>query len=264
MEISRADDAAVLAADEPAPFLELSRQGNSPFVIVVDHASARIPRSLADLGLPIGELKRHIAWDIGALAVARRVAVTLDAALIAQNYSRLVIDCNRDPQVESSIPISSESTVIPGNADLSDAQRTARRRDIFEPYHQRIRERLNAREAARRPTVLVALHSMTNIYLGMRREMHAAILYNRDRRFAQLMLENLRLDGGLHIADNEPYFVSDATDYTIPRHGEARGLPHVEIELRQDLVREEAGQVEWAERMSRALLASQRAFFAKT
>ena len=262
MQGSRADNAALLAADEPAAFLELSRQGNSPFVIVVDHASARVPRSLADLGLPPEQLKRHIAWDIGALAVARRVAVTLDAALIAQNYSRLVIDCNRDPKVDSSIPAMSESTVIPGNADLSDEQKTARRREIFEPYHQRIRERLAAREAAARPTILVALHSMTNVYLGMRREMHAAILYNRDRRFAQLMLQNLRLDSGLHIADNEPYFVSDATDYTIPRHGEARGLPHVEIELRQDLIGDEAGQSEWAERLSRALLASQRIFFA--
>src|ERR1700678_413702 len=146
METPRADDAALLAADEPTPFLELSRQGNSPFVIVVDHASARIPRALADLGLPAEELKRHIAWDIGALAVARRVAVTLDAALIAQNYSRLVIDCNRDPQVESSIPPMSESTTIPGNANLSDEERLVRRREIFEPYHQRIRERLTARE----------------------------------------------------------------------------------------------------------------------
>jgi predicted N-formylglutamate amidohydrolase len=258
MEVSQAGNAALLAADEPGAVLELSRQGNSPFVIVVDHASARIPRSLAGLGLPQAELKRHIAWDIGALAVARRVAVTLDAALIAQNYSRLVIDCNRDPKVESSIPRMSESTVILGNADLSEEQISARRREIFEPYHQRIRERLGAREAARRSTILVALHSMTNVYLGVRREMHAAILYNRDRRFAQLMLENLRLDRALNIADNEPYFVSDATDYTIPRHGEARGLPHVEIEVRQDLIGDEEGQVEWAERLSRALLASQR------
>jgi predicted N-formylglutamate amidohydrolase len=262
MEDSGADGAALLAPDEPTPVLELSRQRNSPFVIVVDHASARIPRRLQDLGLPAAELKRHIAWDIGALAVARRVAVTLDAALIAQNYSRLVIDCNRDPKVDSSIPRLSETTLIPGNAALSEAQRTARRRAIFEPYHQRIRERLTAREEAGRATILVALHSMTPVYLGARREMHAAILYNRDRRFAQLMLENLRRDGGLNIADNEPYFLSDATDYTIPRHGEARGLPHVEIEMRQDLVGEEAGQAEWAERLSRALLASQRALLA--
>jgi predicted N-formylglutamate amidohydrolase len=262
MEISRADNAALLAADEPTPVLELSRQGNSPFVIVVDHAGARIPRSLADLGLPAEELKRHIAWDIGALAVARRVAVTLDAALIAQNYSRLVIDCNRDPAVESSIPTLSESTVIPGNANLTDEQKTARRQEIFEPYHGRIRERLAGREQAGRETILVAMHSMTNVYRGARREMHAAILYNRDRRFAHLMLEHLRRDGGLHIADNEPYFVSDETDYTIPRHGEARGLPHVEIEIRQDLLGSEAGQAEWAERMSRALMMSQRDFFA--
>ena len=191
------------------------------------------------------------------------MAVTLDAALIAQNYSRLVIDCNRDPDAESSIPTLSETTVIPGNADLTEAHRTARRVEIFEPYHQRIRERLNARQEAGRPTILVALHSMTDVYLGAKREMHAAILYNRDRRFADLMLENLRRERGLIIADNEPYFVSDATDYSIPRHGEARGLPHVEIEMRQDLVGNEAGQEEWAERMSRALLAAQQTLLSR-
>jgi predicted N-formylglutamate amidohydrolase len=261
MKIPAADSAALLAADEPPAFFEVSRHGGSPFVIVVDHASARIPRRLGDLGLPAAELKRHIAWDIGALAVARRVAVTLDAVLIAQNYSRLVIDCNRDPLVPSSIPLVSEATEIPGNVNLSDAQRLARRQAIFDPYHQRIREQLDARAAAGRRTILVAQHSMTDRYQGVRREMHAAILYNRDRRFAALMLQSLRRDAAVYIADNEPYFVSDATDYTIPRHAEARGLPHVEIEVRQDLIADEAGQIEWAERISRALLDSQQAFF---
>jgi predicted N-formylglutamate amidohydrolase len=258
MKVPAAESAALLAADEPPAFLEISRHGVSPFVIVVDHASARIPRSLRDLGLPAAELKRHIAWDIGALAVARRVAVTLDAALVAQQYSRLVIDCNRDPRVESSIPLLSESTAIPGNVDLSDEQKAARRREIFDPYHQRIRDLLDARAAAGKPTILVAQHSMTDVYHGVRREMHAAILYNRDRRFAGLMLDNLRRDAALHIADNEPYFVSDETDYTVPQHGEARGLPHVEIEVRQDLVTHESGQIEWAERISRALLDAQK------
>jgi predicted N-formylglutamate amidohydrolase len=252
--------AALLAADEPPPFFELGRHGASPFVIVVDHASARIPRKLKDLGLPAAELKRHIAWDIGALAVARRVAVTLGAPLVAQNYSRLVIDCNRDPEVAASIPLISEATAIPGNADLSDAEKAARRLEIFEPYHGRIRELLDARAAAGRATILVAQHTMTNVYDGVQREMHAAILYNRDRRFAGLVLERLRRDERLRVADNEPYFVSDETDYTIPRHGEGRGLPHVEIELRQDLVGDEAGQAEWAERISRALQDSHRAF----
>jgi predicted N-formylglutamate amidohydrolase len=264
MKIPAADSAALLAADEPPAFLEISRHGVSPFVIVVDHASARIPRTLRDLGLPPAELKRHIAWDIGALAVARRMAVTLDAHLIAQNYSRLVIDCNRDPEVDSSIPSLSESTTIPGNVELSDEQKSVRRREIFDPYHQRIGELLDVRAAAGKPTILVAQHSMTDIYHGVRRDMHAAILYNRDRRIAGLMLERLRRDGALNIADNEPYFVSDATDYTVPRHGEARGLPHVEIEVRQDLVADEAGQAEWAERISRALLDSQKAFLSGT
>jgi predicted N-formylglutamate amidohydrolase len=259
MKIPGAASATLLADDEPPAFLEISRHGESPFVIVVDHASARIPRSLRDLGLPAAELQRHIAWDIGALAVARRMAEHLGAALIAQNYSRLVIDCNRDPQVESSIPLRSESTTIPGNVDLSDQQKSARRREIFEPYHQRIRELLETRTAAGMPTILVAQHSMTDVYHGIRREMHAAILYNRDRRLAGLMLESLRREGALHIADNEPYFVSDATDYTIPQHGEARALPHVEIEVRQDLIGHEAGQAEWAERIGRALLHSQAA-----
>jgi predicted N-formylglutamate amidohydrolase len=243
----------LLSADEPLPFLEVGRQGRSNFVIVVDHASRRIPRRLNNLGLPESELQRHIAWDIGALAVARQVAAALDAPLMAQNYSRLVIDCNRDPTVPSSIPKISEASEIPGNAGLSDTEITARRVEIFEPYHGRVRALLDERAAARRPSILVAQHTMTNVYHGVARKMHAAVLYNRDRRFAGLMLDMLRREAGLVVADNEPYFVSDATDYTIPVHGEARGLPHVEIEIRQDLVSDEVGQTEWARRITQAL-----------
>lgn len=252
--------ARLLAADEPPAFLELGRHGRSNFVIVVDHASRRIPKALGDLGLPASELTRHIAWDIGALAVARQVAAALDAPLVAQNYSRLVIDCNRDPKVATSIPRTSEATEIPGNAGLSEAQVSVRRAEIFDPYHAQIRSVLDERLAAGRPSILVAQHSMTNIYHGVRREMHAAVLYNRDRRFAGLMLDILRREAGLVIGDNEPYFVSDETDYTIPHHGEARGLAHVEIELRQDLVSENAGQTEWAQRITRALSAAEQAF----
>jgi predicted N-formylglutamate amidohydrolase len=243
----------LLAADEPAAFMESGRSGRSNFVIVVDHASRRIPRRLKDLGLPESELQRHIAWDIGALGVAQRVAAALDAPLVAQNYSRLAIDCNRDPDVASSIPTLSETTEIPGNIGLSQAEMRARREEIFDPYHARVRALLDERAAAGRPTILVAQHSMTNVYKGERREMHAAVLYNRDRRFAGHVLAALRRESGMVIADNQPYFVSDETDYTIPRHGEARGLPHVEIEIRQDLVVEEGGQREWAERIARAL-----------
>jgi predicted N-formylglutamate amidohydrolase len=248
-----AEDYRLLAEDEPAACVESGLAGRSNFVIVVDHASLRIPRRLGDLGLPEAELRRHIAWDIGALAVARQVAAALDAPLVAQNYSRLVIDCNRDPAVPSSIPLVGESLPIPGNADVSAAERDARRREIFDPYHARIRALLDERERAGRLTILVAQHSMTNVFMGVRREMHCAILYNRDRRFAGLMLDRLRREPGLLVADNEPYFVSDATDFTVPRHAEARGLAHVEIEIRQDLIEDAAGQSEWAQRLTAAL-----------
>ena len=101
---------------------------------------------------------------------------------------------------------------------------------------------------------------MTNVFKGARREMHAAVLYNRDRRFAGVMLDLLRSEPGLKVGDNEPYFVSDDTDYSIPRHGEARGLPHVEIEIRQDLIADEAGQEEWARRMTRILQCAETLF----
>jgi predicted N-formylglutamate amidohydrolase len=246
-------DARLLAADEPPAFLEIPAQGASNFVIVVDHAGSRIPRALANLGLPPAELKRHIAWDIGALGVARGVAAALGAPLVAQNYSRLVIDCNRDPAVESSIPLVSEISEIPGNRNLTPNERAARRVEVFEPYHGRIAELLDERLAAGRTTILVAQHTMTDVYHGVRRGMHAAVLYNRDRRFAGLMLDKLRRDPGLVVADNEPYFVSDETDYTVPHHAEARSLPYVEIEIRQDLVTGEAGQAEWAARIAQAL-----------
>jgi predicted N-formylglutamate amidohydrolase len=254
----------LLAPDEPPAVFAERREGRSNFVIAVDHASARIPRGLEDLGLPQSELERHIAWDIGALGVARELARLLDAPLVAQNYSRLVIDCNRNPEVDSSIPRSSEWVDIPGNANLAQAEVAARHAEIFAPYHDHLRALLEERRAAGRATILVAQHSMTDVFKGVRREMHAAILYNRDRRFAGLVLEELHRERGLIVADNQPYFVSDATDYTIPRHGEARGLPHVEIEIRQDLVGSVAGQLEWARRLALALENAERTLLGAT
>jgi predicted N-formylglutamate amidohydrolase len=174
------------------------------------------------------------------------------------------VDCNRDPKVVSSIPRLSESVEILGNIALTDEEIAARRAEIFDPYHEHVRALLDERAAAGRTTILVAQHTMTNNYQGVDRPMHAAVLYNRDRRFAGLVLECLRREADLTIADNEPYFVSDETDYTIPRHGEARGLPHVEIEIRQDLVSDDAGQAQWAQRITRALQDAERALLASS
>jgi len=251
----------LLEPDEPPAFSEWRRDARSRFVIVVDHASRYIPRRLQGLGLPPCELERHIAWDIGSLALARELSEALDAVLVAQNYSRLVIDCNRDPDVASSIPLVSESTEVPGNQGLTPAQRAARRAALFEPYHAHLQQLLDARSAAGRDTIFVAQHSMTDVFKGVPRPMHAAVLCNRDRRLADAVLDALRRDRQLVVGDNEPYFMSDSTDYTVPRHAEARGLPYVEIEVRQDLIREPAGQRLWASRLTQALREAERSLF---
>ncbi len=253
-------DAPLLQADDPDPVMRARPDGTSDFVIIVDHAGRRIPRRLGDLGVPASELERHIAWDIGAWAVALALSETLDAALIGQAYSRLVIDCNRDPAVESAIVTLSETTPIPGNVGVTDEEIAARREAIFDPYHARIRALLDDRRARGRRTVLIALHSMTDVYKGETRPMQCAVLYNRDARFAQILLGVLRDEPGLTVGDNAPYSVSDVSDYTIPRHAEARGLAHVEIEMRQDLITGETGQAEWAERMAAALTAADALF----
>ncbi|MBV8146572.1 MAG: N-formylglutamate amidohydrolase, partial [Gammaproteobacteria bacterium] len=184
----------------------------------------------------------------------------LDAPLIAQNYSRLVIDCNRRPGDANSIPTLSESTPIPGNLDLPAEQVRARQREIFEPYHEHLSAVLDERAAAGRRTILIVQHSMTNIFKGVRREMHAAVLYNRDPRFAECLLAVLRAEAGIIVGDNEPYSGKHQIGYTLPHHGEGRGLPHVEVEIRQDLIQLPSGQAEWSRRMTAALRAAEKSF----
>ncbi len=176
--------------------------------------------------------------------------------MIRQTYSRLVIDCNRDPNVASSIPEISETTEIPGNRSLDETERAARVEAIFRPYHNAIAAALDRRVAAGRASALVALHSFTPVFKGVSRPWHVAVLFNRDPRLAHALADLLRAEGDLIVGENEPYRVSDLTDYTVPVHGERRGLPHVEIEIRQDLITELAGQREWAERLARLLPAA--------
>jgi predicted N-formylglutamate amidohydrolase len=247
---------SLIAADEPEPVVLLNTAGRSPFFLTCDHGGRAIPRRLGRLGLPEAETWRHIAWDIGIAAVGRLLSRALDAPLIGQAYSRLVIDCNRDPAVASSIPEVSETTEIPGNRGLGEDERLARRRAIFLPYHGALAAALDRRAAAGRPSVLVALHSFTPVFKGVSRPWHAGILFNRDDRLARPLLAALRREAGLEIGENEPYRVTDQTDYTVPVHGERRGLVHVEIELRQDLIGEPSGQADWAQRLARVLPAA--------
>lgn len=250
--MNNADDPSLLLGSaEVPPVHELNAAGRSPFLLICDHYGRLIPRVLGDLGLPESELTRHIAWDIGIAGVAEALSKHLDAHLVAQRYSRLVIDCNRPPTAPSSIPIVSEATTIPGNEGLAREAAQTRRRQIFEPYHRRIDEIIDARSAAGAPTVLVSLHSFTPVYAGIARPWHIGTLYQRDTRLPPLLLKHLRAEPDLVVGDNEPYAVSDETDYSIPVHGEARGLMNSGIEIRQDLIGDPSGQREWAERLAR-------------
>jgi predicted N-formylglutamate amidohydrolase len=244
----------LLAADEPPPFSIEREHASSPFVLTVDHASRHLPRALGNLGLPEAELSRHIAWDLGIAQLARRLSARLDAFAILHGYSRLAIDVNRPPGTPESIVTKSEATEIPGNVGLTAAARAARERALFWPYHARIRAELDRRATlGGRPTVLIALHSFTPSYLGVSRPIHVGVLYQRDVRFGHALLSLLREEGGLVVGDNQPYSVSDETDYGIPVHGEQRGIAHVELELRQDLIEDEAGCERWAARLARLL-----------
>jgi len=243
----------VLAADEPPAFSVECADGRSAFLIVCDHAGRRIPRSLGTLGLDDAELSRHIAWDIGARGVGVHLAHLLDAPLIAQTYSRLVIDCNRPLTSPTSITLLSERTEIPGNEHLTGPDRAARANEIFAPYHARIAAEIDAREARAQPTILVSMHSFTPVFKDFVRPWHVGMLYNRDPRLAHAMLDLIRADGRFVAGDNEPYAVSDGTDYSVPVHGERRGLAHIEIEVRQDLIESDAGQREWAAHLARWL-----------
>jgi predicted N-formylglutamate amidohydrolase len=164
-----------------------------------------------------------------------------------------VIDCNRAPGTPTSIPEVSELTPVPGNVGLDEAAKAAREREIFRPYHDAIEAELVRRHDAGRAVALVAMHSFTPQFKGVARRWHCGLLYNRDPRFAHVLMRLLASEAGLVVGDNEPYSVSDATDYTIPVHGERRGIHHVALEIRQDLIAEPKGQREWAERLARLL-----------
>ncbi len=243
----------LLAPYEPPPFEVTEGGSDSPYVIICDHASRRIPRALGNLGLPESELERHIAWDLGAAALAQKLARKLDAWLILQGYSRLVIDCNRPLERHDSIATTSEDTLIPGNQALSADAAHERANAIFEPYHARIRGELDARRERGVASVLIFLHSFTPTFRRVGREWHAGVLYHRDARLALPVLTALRAEQALTVGDNQPYAASADTDYGLVQHAEKRGLPCVELEVRQDLLLTEPELEAWAERLARVL-----------
>lgn len=223
--------------------------GRSPFVIVCDHASNHIPVAYGELGLVGADLTRHIAWDPGALEVARALAGRLDATLVASAVSRLLIDCNRGPEMVDAIPEVTETTPVPGNRGLDGAERARRVAAFHAPFHAAIDEVIAAK-ARNGPAALIGLHTFNPVYKGTSRPWHVGILYDRDTSLSAPLLAALRRDDGLVVGENQPYSPKDRVYYTLDRHAQAQGRASVMIEIRNDLVTTRETQNQWAARLA--------------
>jgi len=239
----------LLAPDEPDALAVQNPNCESAILFISDHAGRRIPRRLGTLGLGDADLERHIAWDIGIEGVTTLLSDKLRSTYIYQRYSRLVIDCNRRPGSAQSIMLVSDGTEIPGNRNLRAEEVRARESEILDPYHQAIEQELDRRKAAGRPTVIFAMHSCTPVFGGEARPWHIGMIAHSDWRIGQRLIDLLTAETDLCVGKNKPYEVSMEMDYTVPVHCEGRGLPYVEIEIRQDLIASAAGQREWANRL---------------
>lgn len=254
-DLQVATNGRVLAASEPHPLEMFNETAQSEYLIVCEHAGKRIPETLGTMGLSEEDRARHIAWDIGARAVAVELSDILAAPLFTQRYSRLVCDCNRQPGVAAFTPDISEATAIPGNLNLSEAERQARADEIFWPFHDAITAALDARQRKGLPAKLITVHTFTPVYLGRSRPWEIGVLFNRDCGFAPAIARWLQDNTELCVGVNDPYAVGDETDYAIPVHGEKRGIPCVEFEIRNDLIADEADARNWAELIARSVSA---------
>jgi predicted N-formylglutamate amidohydrolase len=227
-------------------FRTLDGNAAGGLLIICDHASNAVPPELGDLGLPPSERKRHIAWDIGAAAITEILAVRFQAPAVICGTSRLVIDCNRNPEDPASIPEVSDGTAIPGNRLLSASDRSQRIARWFVPYHDAIEAAVAQAIATGTEPVLLAVHSMTDIMRGVARPWPVAISWHRDERLSRPMIDALQRRIAEPVGDNQPYDLDPREDYSTPKHAMDRGLRHLQVEFRQDLVAAAAGQAHWA------------------
>jgi predicted N-formylglutamate amidohydrolase len=236
-------------------------EGRGPFVILCDHASNRIPEAYQSFGFAEDALQTHIAWDPGALAVARLLSAKLDAPLFWPDASRLIIDCNRAPDASSLIVTESEGRPVPANRVLSEHERSRRLDLIHAPYHDAIDTCLAGRMAEGLPTALIAIHSFTPVYFGKARPWPVGILFDEHRRLADLLIRGFQADRALTVGINQPYSPADGVYYTLGRHAQPWGLPAAMVEIRNDEIGDAAGQRSWAERLANILFAATPALF---
>ncbi|NKN36159.1 N-formylglutamate amidohydrolase [Agrobacterium sp. a22-2] len=230
--------------------------GTGQVVLVCEHASRTLPLNAGDLGLSEEALSSHIAWDPGALALSRLLSVRLDAVLVFQRFSRLIYDCNRPPESPAAMPESSEIYEIPGNRDLSVAERYARTAALYVPFHDRVAAVLADRQAKSRPSVVVTVHSFTPVYMGEKRTVEIGILHDEDSRLADSMLAEAAKGSDFRVERNAPYGPADGVTHSLRLHGLPNGLMNVMIEVRNDLIADEVGQGVMAEYLAGLIKAS--------
>jgi predicted N-formylglutamate amidohydrolase len=244
---------ALLAPGDPPPFDLYRPEAASRVLIVCDHASRAFPAALGRLGLSEAASLRHIAWDIGAAALARALSDRLGAPAVLAGYSRLVIDCNRRLEDPSCFVTLADGDPVPGNVGLTPEEIRARAEAFHEPYHKAIGTRLHDISRRGQVPALVAVHSFTPSMRGRPRPWHVGILWDKDGRVALPLIERLRAEPGLLVGDNEPYSGRHPADYTVDRHAESAGLPHVCLEVRQDELTDAAGVARWSDILGRTL-----------
>jgi len=250
---SSAEDLSRLIGPDDPPAWTLISGASTRALLLCDHASAAVPAALAQLGLPETVFEQHIAVDLHAGAVTCLLAARLGLPAFLHGYSRLIVDANRHFDDPTLCPADSHGTIVPGNVDLDQASRRQRWEQIHQPYHRAISDWLRPRLDAGAFPALISIHSFAPELGGQARRWPIAVLWNRDGRVAQPLMHALRALDGLDVGDNEPYSGRVSFGYTIAKHAEANGLPHLLIELRQDLL-ESAGQREqWADLLARRL-----------
>ena len=237
-------------APHVSPVALVNAEGGAPLLLICEHASNRIPEEMGDLGLGPEARESHVAWDPGALGVARHLAHMLDAPLVHSTVSRLVYDCNRPPEAPDAMPAQSEIFAIPGNAGLDSAERARRTQAYYLPFRKAVAERLDAFPS---PPALVTVHSFTPVYHGRRRDVELGILHDEDSRLADALLQSAAAHTGLRTRRNEPYGPADGVTHTLREHALPRALANVMVEIRNDLIDTPARQEKLAGQLAAAL-----------
>ena len=224
----------------------VNANGTHPVVLVCEHASSFIPEDFDQLGLDSQAALSHIAWDPGASAVAHHLSNRLNAVLVEGTVSRLVYDCNRPPESPTAVPSQSEIYEIPGNDNLSDAQRNARTEQVYFPFEKALAQALSDHSAV---PILVTIHSFTPIFKGTPRDVEIGVLHDSDTRLADAILQGA--DSNFNVLRNQPYGPEDGVTHTLVHHGLKNQLLNVMIEIRNDLITSEANQKNVAEHLQR-------------